>query len=175
MKRKKVSIPKINSNDISASEFCNFEWLKLTPKGIVFEGSHFVFILEDTAQKAYLPLRFSVQSADLLGVPNLKSLWRKSLTTLSETFFKEWDVELQRCVFVKNVSGRHRVKLFYKKDGVERFFEQDLENVLGMTLDAKLPFYASRAYIHDSQIGEPNHENFIINQKWTDGRQKYLM
>lgn len=160
---------------VKTPEFCEFEWLKLTPKGIVFEGNHFVFILEDAEKKSFLPLRFSLQSGDLLGVPNLKSLWKKSLTTLNENLFKTWDIQLLRCVFIKQESGRHRVKLYYKKDGVEQFLEQDLENVLGFSMEAKLPFYASRAYIQDSQIGEPANENFIMNQKWTDGRQRYLM
>jgi hypothetical protein len=155
--------------------FCDYEWLKLSPRSLVFEGNHFVLILEDSEKKAVLPLRFSIESGDLLGVPNLKSLWKKSLTTINEHLFKAWNVELQRCVFVKQVSGRHRVRLYYSKDGEQQFMEQDLDNVLGMSLEAKLPFYASRAYIENSKVGSANNENFIVNQKWTDGRQKYLM
>lgn len=163
------------SDDFTA-DFCRYEWLELHPKGIVFEGNHFVFLLEDEAKKIMLPLRFPLQSADLLSVPNLKSLWKKSLTTLQGSLFKEWDISLTRCAFFKQDSGRHRVKLFYSKDGQERFLEQDLENVLGMCLEGALPFYATRAYIQDSQVATPANENFIIeNQKWTGALQKYLM
>lgn len=154
-------------------EYCAVEWLQLHPKGIVFEGSHFVFILEDESQRAFLPLRFPLASADLLGLPNIKSLWRKSLSTVTDALFKQWNIEPQRCVFVKQNQDRHRVKIFYKKDGEERFFEQDLENILGLCLESELPFYATRAYMQDAQIDK--NEFFIVNQKWTDGRQKYLM
>jgi hypothetical protein len=175
LKRKTVKIPKKSASPAILPEFCTVEWLELHPKGIVFEGSHFVFILEDEAKTAYLPLRFPIQSADLLGIPNLKSLWKKSLATINDELFKSWNVRMQRCAFIKQSSGRHRVKLFYSKDGVEQYLEQELENVLGICLEGKLPFYATRAYIQDSQVGTPGDENFIINQKWTDGRQRYLM
>jgi len=174
--KRKVTIPKkAKTHTPPETEFCEHEWLKLKPKGLVFEGTHFVFILENLEKNAFLPLRFPVLTADLLGLPGRKSLWKKSLGNLSGQILKEWDVHLQRCVFVKQALGRHRVRLYYKKDGTEQFLEQDLENVLGFSLEARLPFYATRAYIHDSQVGTSTHENFIINQKWTDGRQRYLM
>ena len=135
LKRKEIRIPKkaakTPATDDFTPEFCPHEWLALEPKGIVFEGNHFVFILENQERKAFLPLRFSLQSADLLGVPNVKSLWRKSLTTLNESLFKSWDIKLTRCAFIKQAGNRHRVKLYYSKDGREEAFEQDLENVLG--------------------------------------------
>lgn len=155
--------------------YCDFEWLELAPKGIVFEGNHFVFILEDDSEKFFLPLRFPIQSADLLGVPNLKSLWKKSLTTVNQELFKQWDIQLQRCVFIKHSLGKHHVKLYYKKEGRELFFEQTLDKVLGLSLEAELPFFATKSYIHECQVADQNNEIFLVNQKWTEGRQRYLM
>ena len=59
--------------------FCRYEWQKLTPKGVVFEGHHFVLILEDVSQNIQLPLRFPLQTGDMLTV-NTSSLWKKSLS-----------------------------------------------------------------------------------------------
>lgn len=155
--------------------YCDFEWHELYPKGIVFEGNHFVFILENEEKKSFLPLRFPIQSADLLGVPNLKSLWKKSLGTINQDLFKAWDVQLQRCVFIKHSLGRHTVKLYYTKEGQERFLEQSIDKVLGLCLEAELPFYATKSYIQECQVSEQKNEIFLVNQKWTEGRQKYLM
>jgi hypothetical protein len=170
---------KIKSTDATSEQqeasYCNFEWLELFPKGIIFEGNHFVFILEDETEKCFLPLRFPIQSADLLGVPNLKSLWKKSLTTVHQELFKQWDVQLQRCVFVKHSLGKHHVKVYYKKEGSEKFLEQTIDKVLGLCLEAELPFYATRTYIQECQVADQNNEIFLVNQKWTEGRQKYLM
>jgi len=157
-------------------EFCPVEWIELRPKGLVFEGHHFVFILEDLQKTLTMPLRFPLSSADLIGLSNVQSIWKKSLTTLNENLFKSWNISLQRCVFYKQTEGRHRVKLFYAKDGENHYLEQDLENVLGLCMESKLPFYATRSYICESQVGTQKNENFILlNQKWTDARQKYLM
>ena len=154
---------------------CDFEWLELLPKGVVFEGNHFVFILENENKKAFLPLRFPIQSADLLGIPNLKSLWKKSLSTLNQEFFKQWNVQFQRCVFIKHSLGKHHVHVYYMKEGVEQFLEVALDKVLGLCLEAELPFYATRNYIHECQVSDQKNEIFLVNQRWTEGRQKYLM
>ena len=159
----------------SESGSCDFEWLELLPKGVVFEGNHFVFILENESKKAFLPLRFPIQSADLLGIPNLKSLWKKSLTTLQQEFFKQWNVQFQRCVFIKHSLGKHHVKVYYMKDGVEQSLDVALDKVLGLCLEAELPFYATRNYIHECQVSDQKNEIFLVNQRWTEGRQKYLM
>jgi hypothetical protein len=168
---------KITTSEAAKQEsgYCDFEWLELLPKGIVFEGSHFVFILENESKKAFLPLRFPIQSADLLGIPNLKSLWKKSLTTLQQDFFKQWNVQFQRCVFIKQSLGKHYVKVYYSKDGQEQDLELPLEKVLGLCLEAELPFYATRDYIHQNQVSDQKNEIFLVNQRWTEGRQKYLM
>lgn len=164
----------INS-DLQPMEYCEHEWLDLKPKGVVFEGGHFVFLLENKAKSAILPLRFPVQSADLLGVANMQSLWRKSLNHLVNDLFKTWDIQAQRCVFIKHVNGKHQVRLCYRKDQVDTFFEAPLDQVLGLCLESQLPFYAARSYIAESQILEQNDEIFLQKQKWTDGRQRYLM
>jgi hypothetical protein len=174
-RQKRIKKVEVGSPIESEAGYCDFEWLELFPKGIVFEGNHFVFILEDEVHKAFLPLRFPIQSADLLGVPNLKSLWKKSLTTLTQDLFKLWDVQLQRCVFIKHSLGKHQVKLYYRKDGKECFLEQSLDKVLGLALDAELPFFATRSYIQECQVSDQKNEIFLVNQKWTEGRQKYLM
>lgn len=155
--------------------FCGHEWQKLTPKGVVFEGHHFVLILEDAEQKIQLPLRFPLQSGDMLTVPNAGSVWKKSLATLQERFFPSLGIEFRRCVFVPVKSESHRVKLYYRKQGVEFFFESDLDRVLGLCLEAKLPFYATSSYIQQAKINSGDSEIFLQNQRWTDGRQKYLM
>ncbi len=170
----KSSTTTTSTNDTDVG-YCDFEWVELFPKGIVFEGNHFVFILEDGEQKSFLPLRFPVQSADLLGVPNLKSLWKKSLTTLNQELFKLWDVQLQRCVFLKHSLGKHHVKLYYKKQGEQHTFEHTLDKVLGLVLEAELPFFATKSYIQECQVSDQKNEIFLVNQKWTEGRQRYLM
>lgn len=175
MSRQKQIKPAVSSASDVESSYCDFEWLELLPKGIVFEGNHFVFILENEEKKSFLPLRFSLQSADLLGVPNLKSLWKKSLTTLHQDLFSTWNIQFQRCVFVKHSLGKHHVKLYYTKDGKEEVFEQVLDKVLGLCLEAELSFFATRSYIQDCQVSDQKNEIFLLNQKWTDGRQKYLM
>ncbi len=159
----------------SEGRHCDLEWLELLPKGVVFEGNHFVFILENESKKAFLPLRFPIQSADLLGIPNLKSLWKKSLSTLQQEFFKKWNVHFQRCVFIKHSLGKHHVKIYYTKDGVEQFLEVALDKILGLCLEGELPFYATRNYIHECQVSDQRNEIFLVNQGWTEGRQKYLM
>lgn len=160
--------------------FCEVEWLELFPKGVVFEGSHFVLILENEEKKAVLPLRFPVQAADLLGALNHQSLWKKSLGFFTSELFKHWNVEIQRCVFTghdekKPGVTKHRVKLFYTKDGKTQFAESALDQVLGLCMEAQLPFYATRDYIQKSQVLEQDHENFLQKQKWTEGGQRYLM
>jgi hypothetical protein len=174
-RQRKIKKIEVSSPAESEVNYCDFEWLELFPKGIVFEGNHFVFILEDKTQKAFLPLRFPIQSADLLGVPNLKSLWKKSLTTVNQELFKIWDVQLQRCVFIKHSLGKHQVKLYYTKEGKEFSLEQSLDKVLGLSLEAELPFFATRSYIQECQVSDQKNEIFLVNQKWTEGRQRYLM
>ncbi len=175
---KKAPQVRQQNQDVPAGEpsfFCGYEWLQLNPKGIVFEGHHFVLILEDKTQKIQLPLRFPLQSGDMISVSNAQSLWKKSLTTLQEKLFPMMDIRLQRCVFVPEKSDGHRVKLFFVKQGVETFLEGDLDRILGMCLEARLPFYATSSYIQQAKVNSKDSEIFLQNQRWTDGRQKYLM
>ncbi len=155
--------------------FCGFEWLKLIPKGIVFEGHHFVMILEDKEKQIQLPIRFPLQSGDMISVPNMVSVWRKSLSTIQDKFFPMLNLQLKRCVFVPHEGEQHRVKVFFIKDGIEKFLESDLDRILGLCLEAKLPFYATRSYIQQAKTNAGENEIFLQNQRWTDGRQKYLM
>lgn len=157
------------------SSFCGIEWLQLAPKGVVFEGHHFVLILEDKSKKVQLPLRFPLQSGDMISVPNVMSIWKKSLATLQEKLFPLLDLKLQRCVFIPGKGEQHRVKVFFIKDGAEKFLESDLDRILGLCLEAKLPFYATRSFIQQAKVNDEENENFLQNQRWTDGRQKYLM
>jgi hypothetical protein len=159
----------------SPSDFCEFEWLEMKPKGIVFEGGHFVFILENNEKRAILPLRYPVQTADLLGLANMQSLWRKSLGFMFQQAFENWDIHFQRCTFIKHVSGKHLVRLYYMKEQSEGFFESYLDQVLGLCLESQIPFYATRDYVAKSQILEQDNENFLQKQKWTEGTQRYLM
>lgn len=160
---------------MDADSVCDFEWLKLIPKGVVFEGHHFVLILEDKEKQIQLPIRFPLQSGDMISVPNMISVWKKSLTTIQEKLFPMLDLELKRCVFMPGNSEQHRVKVFFIKDGIEKFLESDLDRILGLCLEAKLPFYATRSYIQQAKINAGENEIFLQNQRWTDGRQKYLM
>lgn len=155
--------------------FCGYEWLQLNPKGIVFEGHHFVLILEDKEKQIQLPIRFPLQSGDMISAGNMMSIWKKSLATLQEKFFPLVDLKLQRCVFIPAKGDAHRVKVFFIKDGAEKFLESDLDRILGMCLEAKLPFYATRTYIQQAKLGSADSEIFLQNQRWTDGSQKYLM
>jgi hypothetical protein len=167
---------KIKSGKIkSEASFCGYEWVQLTPKGVVFEGHHFVFILEDKEKQTQMPVRFPLQSADLISLPNMVSIWKKSLTTLNEKLFPKLDVRLQRCVFIPKKGERSRVKVFYIRNKMEEFIESDLDKVLGLCLDAKLPFYATRSYIQQSKVSAQDNEIFLQNQRWTEGQQKYLM
>jgi hypothetical protein len=163
-------------NDLkNRPEFCEHEWIELTPKGIVFEGSQFIFMLENTDKKAVLPLIFSLQNAELAVSPQGKSLWKKSLTHFVQTVFKHWDVELRRCVFIQHDRGQHIVRLFYVKDGEEQFLEAPLDQLFGAGLEAQVRFFATREYIADSQVLEGSPEIILQKQRWTEGRQRYLM
>lgn len=155
--------------------FCGVEWLKLLPKGVIFEGHHFVLILEDKEKQIQLPIRFPLQSGDMISVPNMISIWRKSLTAIQDKLFPMLNLELKRCVFVPHEGESHRVKVFFIKDGIEKFLESDLDRILGLCLEAKLPFYATRSYIQQAKTNAGENEIFLQNQRWTDGRQKYLM
>ncbi|MCC6138666.1 MAG: hypothetical protein IT287_08530 [Bdellovibrionaceae bacterium] len=168
-KKEDVVVPTANT------AFCGYEWLQLAPKGVIFEGHHFVLILEDKEKKVQLPLRFPLQSADMISVPNMMSIWKKSLATVHEKLFPMLDLKLQRCVFIPGKGEQHRVKVFFIKDGAEKFLESDLDRILGLCLEAKLPFYATRSYIQQAKVNGEENEIFLQNQRWTDGRQKYLM
>ena len=183
---KKISNKKISNKKISnkknkitktnpSGDFCGVEWLQLMPKGVVFEGHHFVLILEDKEKKTQLPIRFPIQSGDMISVPNMISIWKKSLTTIQEKLFPMMDLELKRCVFIPGKIDTHKVKVFFVKDGAEKFFESDLDRILGLCLETKLPFYATRSYIEQAKTNAGENEIFLQNQRWTDGRQKYLM
>ncbi len=158
-----------------ANDFSGADWIELTPKGVVFEGHHFVLILEDKEKKTQLPIRFPIQSGDMISVNNMISIWKKSLTTIQEKLFPMMDLELKRAVFIPGKIDNHRVKVFFVKEGVEKFFESDLDRILGLCLETKLPFFATSSYIQQAKTNAAENEIFLQNQRWTDGRQKYLM
>lgn len=160
------------------SIFCAHEWIELRPKGLIFEGAHFVFLLENETEKVVLPLRFPLQAVELIGAVHMQSLWKRSLSFLRTEILKEENMEFKRCVFIKHTSGHHIVKLFYIRDGESRFIEKDLEHVLGLAIEAELPFYATRAYIQETKVSdveEQKNQAILMNQQWTDSPQKYLM
>lgn len=173
--KSKVREKKTKAIKSPAHEYMGPDWLELLPKGVVFEGHHFVLILEDKEKKTQLPIRFPIQSGDMISVNNMISIWKKSLTTIQEKLFPMMDLELKRAVFIPGKMETHKVKVFFVKEGVEKFFESDLDRILGLCLEAKLPFYASRSYIQQAKTNAAENEIFLQNQRWTDGRQKYLM
>lgn len=156
-------------------ESCRYEWLELWPRDLIFEGSHFVLILENEERELVMPVRFSIQSAELLGAANLASLWKTSLQYAVDELFSQWEIELLRCTFAEHRLGNHKVKVFYSKDGGTKYFEKDLGTVLGLCLESNIPFYATKAYLKEIRDSQDNNEIFLLNQQWTDGRQKYLM
>lgn len=165
---------KTNSDNMTF-DFSTCEWLRLEPKGVVFEGGHFVFILENEEKRAVLPVRYPAQAADLLAVGQSRTLWRKSLGYLLRNSLGSWGIEFRRCVFIKHQKGQHTVRLYYIKDGESAYIEAALDQVLGICMEGQLPYYATRAYIAESQILEPDNEIFLQKQRWTEGAQRYLM
>lgn len=166
------------SKKITAPIFCEHEWMELHPKGLVFEGSHFVFLLENAREQVVLPLRYPIQAVELLGAVHMQSLWKRSLTFLRNEILADEKIEFKRCVFSRQAGGQHIVKLFYVRDGESRFIEKDLEHVLGVAIEAELPFYATRSYIQETKVSgaedQKNH-SILMNQQWTESSQKYLM
>src|SRR4051812_33905941 len=112
-------------------DFCTLEWLLLKPKGLIFEGGHFVFILENAEKRAVLPLRYPVHTVDLLSVGGGESMWRKSLASLLSSTLPAWGIRFQRCVFITQQKGKHTVHLYYIKDGEVSFIKAPFEQVLG--------------------------------------------
>ncbi len=158
--------------------FCAHEWLELRPKGLIFEGTHFIFLLENEAEQVVLPLRYPLQAVELIGAVHMQSLWKRSLSFLRTEILKDEKIEFKRCVFARHTSGQHFVKLFYIRDGEIRFIEKDLEHVLGLAIEAELPFYATRAYIQETKVStvdDQKNQSFLLNQQWTESRQKYLI
>lgn len=156
-------------------ESCKYEWLELRPRDLIFEGTHFVLILENIEQEVVMPVRFSMQSAELLGAANVESLWKTSLRTMIDELFVDWQVEWTRCTFMEHRLGHHKVRLFYTKEGKTAYIEKDLAALLGLCLESDVPFFATKEYIREVRDSQNGNEIFLLNQQWTDDRQKYLM
>lgn len=175
-KPKQIKKAKMSSKKtIEKADFCGYEWIELFPKGVVVEGDQFVFILEDKEQKNHLPLRFPIQGSDILALPNMISTWKKSLTTVNEVLLPKLAVKLQRCVFLSQPEGRPKVKVFFTQGALESCIESDFTKVLGLCIEARLPFYATRSFIQQAKTTLMDPEIILQNQGWTEGRQKYLM
>lgn len=157
------------------SDFCSHEWLEFFPKDLIFEGSHFVLILEREAAEETLPLRFPMESAPLMGTAHFESLWKAGLEATVDEMLPTWGVELSRCVLREHRKGHHRVDLYSLVGGDEQKVSKDLSLVLGLCLAGGIPFYATRDYYQEVRDSQRDNEIFLLNQRWTEGSQKYLM